>query len=162
MLDEIIVFAQFLSIVRQFNIIKNLQGNILFKFPTLISKDQIMDGVLFKERYTPLSPMSGFFQGMGIFGGFPLTPISSSKIYAESPISSPYSERNLSGSRKNDEDDHSWKDFYALEVSTTKFAWCYAINTLLWIVILAIFFAISYGNDHSGLEYLFPLNVSSR
>ena len=122
-----------------------------------------MDAVLFKERYTPLSPMSGFFQGMGIFGGFPLTPISSSKIYAESPISSPYTEGNPTGSsRRSGKEDHSWKDFYALEVSTTKFAWCYAINTLLWIVILAIFFAISYGNDYSGLDYLFPLNVSSR
>ena len=134
----------------------------MFKFTTLIGKDQIMDGILFKERYTPLSPMSGFFQGMGIFGGFPLTPISSRKIYNESPISSSYAERNLTGPRKNDEDDNSWKDFYALKVSTTKFVWCYSINTLLWIVTLAIFFAISYGNDHSGLEYLFPLNVSSR
>ena len=135
----------------------------MFKFPTLISKDQIMDGGLFKQRYTPLSPMSGFFQVMGIFGGFPLTPISSSKIYNESPISSSYTERHPTGSsRKNDKDDNSWKDFYALEVSTSKFAWCYVINTLLWIVILAIFFAICYGHDYSGLEYLFPLNVSSR
>ena len=122
-----------------------------------------MDGVLFKERYTPLSPMSGFFQGMGIFGGFPLIPISSSKMYNERQISSPYNERNLTGSsRRSDKEDHSWENFYALEASTTKFMWCYVINTLLWIVILAIFFAISYGNDHSGLEYLFPLNVSSR
>ena len=114
-----------------------------------------MESEEFQEKYSPLRPMSFFFKVMGIFGGFPLAPVSNGNIYHGRR----YKRANR---RKSIDDNNSWDNFYAFEVSNLRLIWCYILNTLFWVFILAVFFAISYGNDYSGLDYLFPLNVSSR
>ena len=111
------------------------------------------------RRYTPFSPMTSFLQVMGIFGGFALTPVSDvDEIFYNSARSRSFG----SAARKKFEHANSWDDFYAFELKTLKLAWCYISNSLLWILTLALFFSISYGYDYSGLDYLFPLNVTSR
>jgi hypothetical protein len=123
-----------------------------------------MKGEELQEKYSPLRPMSFFFKVMGIFGGFPLSPVSNSNFYHETEMVNSYNGRRYKGSkeRKSIDDHSSWDNFYAFELSNFRLAWCYISNTLFWVFILAIFFAISYGNEYSGLDYLFPLNVSSR
>ena len=123
-----------------------------------------MKGEEFEEKYSPLRPMSFFFKVMCIFGGFPLAPVSNDNFYHETQIVNSYNNRRYKGSkrRKSIDDNNSWDNFYAFEVSSLRLAWCYILNTLFWVLILAIFFGISYGNNYSGLDYLFPLNASSR
>ena len=118
-----------------------------------------MDNVQNNERYTPFSPMTSFLQVIGIFGCFPLTPVSENDERLE------HRSRHRSfgsAARRKFEHENSWDDFFAFEVKNLKLVWCYVANTLVWILTLALFFSISYGYDYSGLDYLFPLNVTTR
>ena len=49
-----------------------------------------MANVTYKEKYTPLSPMSGFLRVFSIFGGFPLTPVSDGNLYNERKLANNY------------------------------------------------------------------------
>ena len=123
-----------------------------------------MANVTYKEKFTPLSPMSAFLRVLSIFGGFPLTPVSDGNLYNERKLSSDYNGRRspTSSSRNLIDDNNSWDNIYAFEVLTLRLIWCVISNALPWVLLLTTFFIISYGNDYSGIEYLFPLNVSSR
>ena len=123
-----------------------------------------MRNATYTAKYTPLGPLASFLQVWGFFGGFPLSPISNRNMFNVRQLYSGYSGTPSTASprRSSVKSDNSWDDFYALRVSNLRLAWCYISNTLLWIVILAVFVSLSYGNDYSGLDYLFPLNVSSR
>ena len=108
--------------------------------------------------------METFLQAMGIFGGFPLEPVSDLNVYKENKMFNSDNGRGLTAAdrRKIVSHNSSWNNVYGFEVSLLRIAWCCILNTIVWILILAIFFAVSYGNNYSGFEYLFPLNVSSR
>ena len=123
-----------------------------------------MRNATYTAKYTPLGPLASFLQFWGFFGGFPLSPISNRNMFNVRQLYSGYSGTPSTASprRSSVKSDNSWDDFYALRVSNLRLAWCYISNTLLWIIILAVFVSLSYGNDYSGLDYLFPLNVSSR
>ena len=118
-----------------------------------------MENLQTNGRYTPFSPMTSFLQVLGIFGGFPLTPVSDN----DDRLHNSFRSRSLrSAARKKFEHSNSWDDFFAFEVKKLKLVWCFISNSLLWILTLALFFSVSYGYDYSGLDYLFPLNVTSR
>ena len=118
-----------------------------------------MENLKNSGRYTPFRPMTSFLQVFGILGGFPLTPVSDND---ERLHYSSKSHSLRSAAKKKFEHENSWDDFFAFEVKSLKLAWCYISSSLLWILTLALFFSISYGYDYSGLDYLFPLNVTSR
>ena len=120
-----------------------------------------MASVTSKEKYTPFSPMLSFLRVLSIFGGFPLTPLSYGNLFNDTRLSNVYDDRHSTRASRIDEKD-PWDNFYAFEVQNLKLAWCYIWNTFLWLFLLLIFLAISYGNEYSGAEFLFPLNVTSR
>ena len=120
----------------------------------------------YKATLSPISPMLTFLRVLGISGGFPMTPLASRILYDGSKFVSDENDR-YSSSFSNSKSTYyvaetSWDSYHTFEIRTPRLIWCYLVNTLIWIIPLVIFLAISYGCEFSGIDYLFPLNASLR
>ena len=120
----------------------------------------------YKATLSPISPMLTFLRVLGICGGFPMTSLPSRILHDgnrfvnndQDGYSTSFSKSNLTYYVA----EASWESSHTFEVRTSRLIWCYLANTLIWIIPLAIFLAISYGCEFSGIDYLFPLNASLR
>ena len=120
----------------------------------------------YKATLSPLSPMLTFLRVLGISGGFPMAPLSSKILYDGNTFVSDDkdgSTASFSGSNLTYyAAETSWRNYQIFEIRTPRLIWCNLANTLIWIIPLAIFLAISYGYEFSGTDYLFPLNATLR
>ena len=102
----------------------------------------------YKAMLSPISPMLTFLRVLGISGGFPMTPLASRISYDGTKFVSDENDR-YSSSFSNSKSTYyvaetSWDSYHTFEIRTPRLIWCYFVNTLIWIIPLVIFLAISY------------------